>query len=112
MKVSSDFAKALAMGADAVAIGTAAMIASACQQYRICDTRDCPMGVATQDEKLRKRFNIETSSKRIENFLNVSTEELKIFSRITGHDDVHDLNINDLATFNSEISNYTDIGHV
>ena len=42
----------------------------------------------------------------------VTTEELKTFARITGHNDVHDLNINDLCTINSEISDYTDIRHV
>ena len=112
LRLSSDFAKALAMGANAVAIGTGAMIAAACQQYRICDTGDCPVGVATQDEELRKRLKVEVASKRVENYLKVSTEELKTFARITGHDDVHDLNINDLCTLNSEISDYTDIRHV
>ena len=112
LRLSSDFAKALAMGANAVAIGTGAMIAAACQQYRICDTGDCPVGVATQDEELRKRLKVEVASKRVENYLKVSTEELKTFARITGHDDVHDLNINDLCTLNSEISDYTDIKHV
>ncbi|WP_410319277.1 glutamate synthase-related protein [Methanobrevibacter sp.] len=112
LRVSSDFAKALAMGANAIAIGTAAMIAAACQQYKICDSGDCPVGVATQDEELRQRLKIESASKRVENYLKVSTEELKTFARITGHENVHDLNINDLSTINSEISDYTDIGHV
>ena len=112
LRVSSDFAKALAMGANAVAVGTGAMIAAACQQYRICDSGDCPVGVATQDEDLRKRLKIETASKRVENYLRVSTDELKTFARITGHDDVHDLNVNDLCTINSEISDYTQIRHV
>ena len=112
LRVSSDFAKALAMGANAIAIGSAAMIAAACQQYRICDTGDCPVGVATQDEELRKRLKIETASKRVENYLRVSNDELKTFARITGHSDVHELNINDLCTINSEISDYTDIKHV
>ena len=112
LRVSADFAKALAMGADAIAIGTAALIASACQQYRVCHTGDCPVGVATQNKEYRDRLKIDAAAKRVENYLRVSTDELKIFSRITGHDNVHDLNINDLATFNSEISNYTDICHV
>ena len=112
LRVSSDFAKALAMGANAIAIGTGAMIAAACQQYKICDTGDCPVGVATQDDELRKRLKIDVASKRVENYLKVSTEELKTFARITGHSDVHDLNINDLCTINSEISDYTDIKHV
>ena len=112
LRVSSDFAKALAMGADAIAVGTGAMIAAACQQYKICDTGDCPVGVATQDENLRKRLKIDAASKRVENYLKVSTDELKTFARITGHNSVHDLNINDLCTINSEISQYTDIKHV
>ena len=47
LRVSSDFAKALAMGADAVAVASAALIAAACQQYRICGTGKCPVGIAT-----------------------------------------------------------------
>ncbi|WP_298522182.1 glutamate synthase-related protein [uncultured Methanobrevibacter sp.] len=112
LRLSSDFAKALAMGANAVAIGTGAMIAAACQQYKICGTGECPVGVATQDAELRERLKIETAAKRVENYLKVSTEELKTFARITGHDDVHDLNVSDLCTINSEISDYTDIKHV
>ena len=112
LRVSSDFAKALAMGADAVAIGTAALIAAPCQQYKICHTGDCPVGVATQNEEYRERFKIEASAKRVENYLRVSTEEIKTFARITGHDNVHDLNINDLCTINTEISDYTNIKHV
>ena len=58
-RVSSDFAKALAMGADAVALGTAVMMALGCQQYRICDTGKCPIGIATQDPALRARLDVE-----------------------------------------------------
>ena len=56
LRVSSDFAKALAMGADAVAVATAAMMAVGCQQYRICNTGKCPVGIATQDPALRARL--------------------------------------------------------
>lgn len=112
LRVSSDFAKALAMGADAIALGSAALMATACQQYRICDGGQCPVGIATQDRELRERMDIEPSVARLYNFLNSSTEDLKTFARITGHDDVHDMNIHDLATFNSEISTYTRIKHV
>lgn len=111
LRISSDFAKALAMGADAIAIGTAALIAAACQQYRICHSGDCPVGVTTQKPELRARASIEHSAKRVENFLRVSTEEIKTFSRITGKNDVHDLDVKDLVTYNTEISNYTNIDH-
>ena len=111
LRVSSDFAKAIAMGADAVAIASAALIAAACQQYRICGSGMCPVGVATQDPELRKRFPEEAAAKRVSNFLNVSLEELKTFARITGHQKLHDLSVEDLCTINREISEYTNIPH-
>ncbi|MDC0805109.1 glutamate synthase-related protein, partial [Clostridium paraputrificum] len=71
LRISTDFAKAIAMGADAVAIASSALMAAACQQYRICGSGKCPVGVATQDEELRKRLHIENSANRVANFLNV-----------------------------------------
>ncbi|MCC0636031.1 MULTISPECIES: glutamate synthase-related protein [unclassified Clostridioides] len=112
LRISTDFAKAIAMGADAIAIASSALMAAACQQYRICGSGKCPVGVATQDEELRKRLHIENSANRVANFLNVSLEELKTFARISGHKDIHDLSVDDLYTVNSEISNYTNIQHV
>jgi len=112
LRVSSDFAKALALGADAVAIASAALMAAGCQQYRICNTGRCPVGVTTQDPELRRRLNVERSAKRLENFLRASTEELKMFARLTGHDDVHKLSAADVCTTNSEISRHTVIEHV
>ena len=112
LRVSSDFAKALSLGADAIAIASAALIAAACQQYRICGTGNCPVGVATQDPELRANFQEVAATKRVANFLNVSCEEIKTFARITGNSNVHDLNVDNLATTNSEISDYTNIKHV
>jgi len=111
-RISADFAKALAMGADAIALGTSALIAIGCQQYRICDTGKCPKGITTQDPELRARLDIEKAAKGLENYLKVSTEELEDFARLTGNDDVHKLAIGDLCTTNSEISQHTDIEHV
>ncbi len=110
-RVSSDFAKAIAMGADAVAIASAAMVAAACQQYRICGTGMCPVGVATQDEKLRERLHIDAAAKRVENYMKCSAAELKTFGRITGNEDIHGLSVDDLCTINKEISKYTNIAH-
>ncbi len=112
LRVSSDFAKALAMGADAVAVASGALIAAACQQYRICGTGNCPVGIATQDPELRARLNGDAAAARVANYLNVSLEELKTFARVTGHDCVHDLNVGDLCTINREISEFTNIPHV
>ncbi len=111
LRVSSDFAKAIAMGADAVAVASAAMVAAACQQYRICGTGMCPVGVATQDEKLRERLHIDTAAKRVENYLKCSAEELRTFARITGNADIHSLSTDDLCTISREISEHTNIPH-
>ncbi|AFS77613.1 ferredoxin-dependent glutamate synthase GltB [Gottschalkia acidurici 9a] len=111
LRVSADFAKAIAMGADAVAIASAGLIAAACQQYRICGTGMCPVGVATQDPELRERLKGEAAAKRVANFLNCSLNELKTFARITGHDNIHDMSVEDLCTINREISEFTNIRH-
>lgn len=111
LRVSADFAKAIAMGADAVAVASAALIAAACQQYRICGSGSCPVGIATQNPELRARLKEEAAAKRVANFLKVSFKELETFARITGHRNLHDLSVEDLVAINREISEYTDIKH-
>ncbi len=111
LRVSSDFAKALAMGADAVAVASGAMIAAGCQQYRICGSGNCPVGIATQDPELRARFNGKAAAARVANYLKVSTEELKMFAAVSGLDDVHKLSLRNLITTDSDIACYTGIPH-
>ena len=111
LRVSSDVAKALALGADAVAIGTAALMACGCQQYRLCDTGTCPVGVTTQTPRLRERLRIDISARQLEHFLRVSTEELQTFARLCGHHDVHALSPSDLATTSTEIARTCGIPH-
>ncbi len=111
LRVSPDFAKALAMGADAVAIGTAAMIACGCQQYRLCHTGRCPVGVATQDAALRARLDVDASATRVANYLRAVAQELADFARLTGHAEVHELSVADLCTTSSEIAGHTSIEH-
>ena len=111
LRVSSDFAKAIALGADAIAVATAPLMAAGCQQYRICGSGGCPVGIATQDPALRARFDGEAAAQRVGNFLNVTLEELKMFARITGHERLADLSVDDLCTTSSEISGHTAIPH-
>lgn len=112
LRISADFAKALALGADAVAIATSALIAIGCRQFKMCNTGRCPYGITSQDPELRKNIDINESARRLGNFLRVSTEEIAQFARITGHKNVHNLSIDDLYTTNSEISAHTTIDHV
>lgn len=111
LRISADVAKALAMGADAVAVASAALIAAACQQYRICGSGNCPVGIATQNPKLRERLKVEQAAQRVANYLNVTKNELKTFARITGHNNVHELSVDDLITVSREISEFTNIPH-
>lgn len=112
LRVSADFAKALAMGADAVAIASAGLIAAACQQYRICGSGNCPVGVATQNPELRARLNVSAAAQRVGNFLNVSRKELETFARVTGNHSIHGLSMNHLVTTDRDIAEYTGIRHV
>lgn len=111
LRVSADFAKAIAMGADAVAVASAPLIAAACQQYRICGTGNCPVGIATQEPELRARMKIDASAQRVANYFNVTFKELRTFARITGHKNLHELSVSDLVTINREISEFTNIPH-
>lgn len=112
LRVSADFAKALAMGADAIAVASAGLIAAACQQYRICGSGNCPVGVATQNPELRARMKVDASAQRVANFLNVSLKELKTFARVTGHSSIHELSMEDLVTVDRDIAEFTGIRHI
>ena len=112
LRVSSDIAKALALGADAVAVATGALMAAGCQQYRICGSGNCPVGIATQDPELRKRLDMDAAAQRVGNYLNVLTEELKTFARITGNESVHDLSLKELMTTSRDIADFTEIPYV
>ena len=110
-RTSGDVIKALAMGADAVAMASAPLMALGCQRYRICDSGKCPMGIATHDPFLTKRLDVDVGAERVANFMKVITKELASFTRITGHDSVHDLTKDDLCTTDEEISKYCGIRH-
>jgi len=108
---SADIAKALAMGADAVALATASLIAIGCQQYRVCHTGKCPVGITTQDPALRARFDVGQSTQRLVNCFGAMRHELETFARINGRCDIHALDRSDLVTISDDIARYADIEH-
>ena len=110
-RTSGDCVKALAIGADAVAISSAALMALGCQRYRICNTGMCPMGIATQDPELESRLDVDAGSKRVGNYLNALANEVRSFLRVTGHSSLSELSIDDLCTVSAEISETTGIRH-
>lgn len=109
LRVSSDFAKALAMGADAIAVSNAALQAIGCLGMRACHTNNCPVGIATQKEHLRARLIIEKSAERLNNFFHATTELMKVLARAMGHNQLSDFNMNDLSTFNYDMHLLTSI---
>lgn len=102
LRTSADFAKCMALGADAIYIGTAAIIAMNCQQYRVCYTGMCPTGVATQNPQQMQQLSVEDGIKRLSNFLNISTTEMGDITRMVGKDDVKLLSKDDLVSLNRE----------
>ncbi len=104
LRVPIDFVKALALGADGVAISTSAMQAIGCVAARMCNTNNCPAGIATQKEELRKKLNIENSSRQLHNFFTASVELMQVMARACGHNDLGKLNKNDLATWHREMA--------
>src|SRR4030043_200265 len=104
LRTSADFAKCLALGADAVYIGTAALIAINCQQYRVCHTGMCPTGVTTHNPELTKQLNIEEGVRKLGNFIKVLTEEIAELARIVGKNDVNDFSSENLVSIQKEMA--------
>lgn len=104
LRTPMDFVKALALGADGVAIATSAMQAIGCVAARICNTNNCPAGIATQRADLRQRLNIDKSAGQLRNFLDASVELMRVMARACGHDALHLFNKNDLATWQREMA--------
>ena len=104
LRVPIDFVKALALGADGIALSNSAMQAIGCVAARMCNTNNCPAGIATQKEELRKKLNIEQSSMQLGNFFNASVELMQVMARACGHDHLGKFNKNDLATWHREMA--------
>ncbi len=115
-----DAAKAMALGADAIYIGTAALIALNCNRplyvedyHKLgtephfchhCHTGRCPVGVTTQDPELMKRLPIDEGAERVTNLLRAMTLEIQMLARACGKSDVHHLEPEDMAALTPEAS--------
>jgi len=112
LNTGADFAKALALGADAVFCATPLLIAMGCIYCKLCYLGKCPVGIATQDPELRKKLNVEEASKNAANFIRNCTEEMKMIAGACGENNVHKLNKGHLRALNSEITKITKINPV
>jgi glutamate synthase domain-containing protein 2 len=98
LRVPSDFIKALALGADGIALANSAMQAIGCIGARICNSNNCPAGIATQKPELRARLQVERSAVRLSNFLRASVDLMKVMARACGHQHLNAFSRDDLAT--------------
>lgn len=109
LRVPIDFVKALALGADGIALSNSPMQAIGCVAARMCNTNNCPAGIATQKPALRKRIDQEKAAHRLHTFFTASTNLMQVMARACGHDALHKFNRNDLATWHSEMARLTGI---
>ncbi|MCZ4409126.1 glutamate synthase-related protein [Cryomorphaceae bacterium 1068] len=109
LRVAEDFAKAMMLGADAIAVSNSALQAIGCLGMRACSSNNCPVGIATQKESLRQRIIIDQSAKQLKNFFEASADLMKVIARSCGHDNVSKFNFNDLSTLNYGMHRLTGI---
>jgi glutamate synthase domain-containing protein 2 len=111
LRTPADFAKAMALGADAVAVANSAMQAIGCLGMRACATNNCPVGIATQRPHLRARLPVEEAAERLNRFFRASTELMSVLARACGHTRLDQLCIDDLTTFDREMAALTNIAY-
>ena len=109
LNTGGDFAKALALGADAVFCATPLLIAMGCTVCRLCYLGKCPYGITTQDPELRKKLNIETAAQRVASYIKNCTEEIKMIAGACGENNILNLNKGRLRALNSEIAKITKV---
>ena len=104
LRTPADFAKAMALGADAIAVSNSALQAIGCLGMRACHTNACPVGIATQKPNLVARLEIEKSAQRLQNFFEASTDLMKVLARACGHSHLNQFSIDDLTTWKQDMS--------
>jgi len=109
LRLPMDFVKAMALGADGVAIANSAMQSIGCVAARMCHTNNCPAGIATQKADLRQRLDVEKSAHQLHNFFSASVSMMQVMARACGHHSLSEFNRNDLATWSKEMSQLSGI---
>ena len=111
LRLPADFIKALALGADAIAVSNSAIQAIGCLGMRACHTNNCPVGIATQKPHLRQRLKIDKGAEQLNNFFRASTELMQVMARACGHDHLNKFCIDDLTTWDREMAHLTGIAY-
>ena len=105
----ADFAKAMALGADGVAVSNAAIQAIGCLAMRACHTNNCPVGIATQKQHLRDRLPVDAAAERLARFFDASVELMQVLARAAGHRHLGEFSSEDLTTFKTDMAQLTGV---
>ena len=111
LRIAEDFAKALMLGADAIAVSNSALQAIGCLGMRACGSNNCPVGIATQKESLRSRLIIDSSAKQLYNYFDATNNLIRVIARSCGHDTISKFNHDDLSTFDYKMHKLTGINY-
>jgi len=109
LRKGGDFAKALALGADAVFVATSLLVAMGCTYCRLCYLGKCPKGITTQDPNLRKNLNVEEAAQKVASYIKNCAEEIKMIAGACGENDIHRLNKSHLRGLNPDIVEITKV---
>lgn len=104
LRVAEDFVKAMALGADAVALSNSAMQAVGCIAARMCDSNNCPVGIATQKQELRARLDVQIGAERLARYFDASVELMQVLARACGHRSLSEFNRSDISTWKRDIA--------
>ena len=111
LRTESDFVKAMALGADGVAVSNAALQAIGCLGMRACHTNNCPVGIATQQEHLRARLVARASAQRLCNYFEATVELMQVLARACGHDHLSQFCHDDLTTWKRDVAYLTGVAY-
>ena len=111
LRTPADFAKAMALGADGIAVSNSALQAIGCLGMRACNTNNCPVGIATQKDHLRARLIVDQAAERLSRFFEATIQLISVLARANGHDHLNKFNIEDLTTFNRDMAYLTGISY-
>ncbi|MCG6870265.1 MAG: alpha-hydroxy-acid oxidizing protein [Gammaproteobacteria bacterium] len=111
LRLPADYVKALALGADAIAVSNAAIQAIGCMGMRACHTNNCPVGIATQKLHLRQRLVVDQASERLNRFFRAATEIMQVMARACGHRHLDRFSVDDLTTWKRDMAHLAGIAY-
>jgi glutamate synthase domain-containing protein 2 len=111
LRTPADFAKAMALGADGVAVSNAAIQAIGCLGMRACHTNNCPVGIATQKQHLRDRLPVDVAAERLARFFGAAVDLMRVVARAAGHRHLAAFSIDDLTSFKTDMCQLTGVAY-